>query len=88
MSSSTDSDQVAQRKANLEALKALGVEVYPGSFKIEAGVSVLVDDHGTAGSEALETAKLETRTAGRILSIRSFGKANFLVISDGQSKIQ
>ena len=88
MSSSNDSDQVAQRKANLEALKALGVEVYPGSFKIEAGVSVLVDEHGTSGSEALETAKLETRTAGRILSIRSFGKANFLVISDGQSKIQ
>lgn len=88
MSSSNDSDQVAQRKANLEALKALGVEVYPGSFKIEAGVSVLVDEHGTSDSEALETAKLETRTAGRILSIRSFGKANFLVISDGQSKIQ
>ena len=31
---------------------------------------------------------IETRTAGRILAIRSFGKANFLAISDGESQIQ
>jgi len=88
MSSLSDSDQVTQRRANLEALKALGVEVYPGSFKIKARVSALVDKHSPSNSEALEALKLETRTAGRILSIRSFGKANFLVISDGLSKIQ
>jgi len=28
------------------------------------------------------------RTAGRILAIRSFGKANFLVISDGRARVQ
>ena len=28
------------------------------------------------------------RTAGRILAIRSFGKANFLVLSDGQARLQ
>ena len=33
-------------------------------------------------------ARSPPRTAGRILAIRSFGKANFLVISDGRSKIQ
>ena len=31
---------------------------------------------------------LHTRTAGRILAIRSFGKANFLVLSDGRARIQ
>ena len=30
----------------------------------------------------------ETITSGRILAIRSFGKANFLAVSDGRSKIQ
>ena len=33
-------------------------------------------------------AGIHTRTAGRILAIRSFGKANFLVLSDGHSRIQ
>ena len=38
--------------------------------------------------EELETAAIQTRTAGRILAIRSFGKANFLVLSDGRATIQ
>ena len=33
-------------------------------------------------------AAIQTRTAGRILAIRSFGKANFLVLSDGRATIQ
>ncbi|HEY3884139.1 MAG TPA: lysine--tRNA ligase, partial [Vicinamibacterales bacterium] len=38
--------------------------------------------------DELEAERVETVSAGRILAIRSFGKANFLVISDGESKIQ
>ena len=37
---------------------------------------------------ALEHARVETTTAGRIISIRSFGKASFLVLSDGRQRIQ
>ena len=36
----------------------------------------------------LEAAQITTRTAGRILAMRSFGKANFLVLSDGKARIQ
>ena len=36
----------------------------------------------------LEAEKIQTTTAGRVLAIRSFGKANFLVISDGAARIQ
>ncbi len=42
---------------------------------------------GKTGDE-LTAERIETRTAGRILAIRSFGKANFLAISDGESQIQ
>ena len=36
----------------------------------------------------LEDTRVDTITSGRILGIRSFGKANFLVLSDGRSRIQ
>ena len=42
---------------------------------------------GRTGDE-LTAERIETRTAGRILAIRSFGKANFLALSDGESQIQ
>ena len=38
--------------------------------------------------EQLEAERPETAAAGRILAIRAFGKANFLVLSDGRRTIQ
>src|SRR5262249_49338442 len=38
--------------------------------------------------DELEADRVETVTSGRILGIRAFGKANFLVLSDGLGKIQ
>ena len=83
-----ESDQIQQRRANLEALRQLGVEAYPRTFDQGATVEALVALHGPASGEALEAAQPQARTAGRILGIRSFGKANFLVLSDGKTRIQ
>jgi lysyl-tRNA synthetase class 2 len=83
-----ESDQVAQRRANLEELKQLGVDVYPTRFDAQSTVADIVGAHGGATGEELEANHVPTRVAGRILSIRSFGKANFLVISDGRARIQ
>jgi lysyl-tRNA synthetase, class II len=51
-------------------------------------VSDLVRAHEATPVADLDAARVETTTAGRVLAIRSFGKANFLVISDGRSRIQ
>jgi lysyl-tRNA synthetase, class II len=83
-----DSDQVRQRRANFEALKALGVEPYPRTFDRTHTVQQLVAAYGERTGEQLTTERVETKTAGRILAIRSFGKANFVAISDGASQIQ
>jgi lysyl-tRNA synthetase class 2 len=88
MSTVQESDQVIQRRANLEELKKLGVEAYPRRFDIDASIDAIVAQHGSTAGEALETTRPQTRTAGRILSVRSFGKANFLVISDGRARVQ
>jgi lysyl-tRNA synthetase, class II len=88
MTEDRESDQIVQRRANFEALKALGVDAYPRRFDRTHTVHELVAAHSSTSSEALTAERIETKTAGRILAIRSFGKANFLVISDGTSKIQ
>jgi lysyl-tRNA synthetase class 2 len=83
-----ESDQLRQRRANFEELQKLGVEQYPHRFERTDTVSALAEAHSATAGEALEAAKIQTRTAGRVLAIRSFGKANFLAISDGKSQIQ
>jgi len=83
-----ESDQVVQRRANLEALKQLGIDPYPQRFDNAVPITHLVEEHGARTSEELTAAHITTRTAGRILAIRTFGKAGFLQLSDGRSRIQ
>ena len=84
---SSQDEQIQQRRSNLEALTALGIEIYPRTFARRHTISELVEAYGQRTHDELEAERIETITAGRILAIRAFGKANFLVISDGLSKV-
>ncbi len=86
--SSNEEAQVAQRRANLEGIVALGFRPYPNRFATTHTVSALVSAHTDTEAATLEATSVETVTAGRIVSIRSFGKASFLVLSDGRARIQ
>jgi lysyl-tRNA synthetase class 2 len=86
--SQEESDQVVQRRANLEALKQLGIDPYPQRFDNATPIARLVEEHGEKTGEELNATRITTRTAGRILAIRTFGKAGFLQLSDGRSRIQ
>ncbi|MCC7172337.1 MAG: lysine--tRNA ligase, partial [Planctomycetes bacterium] len=57
-------------------------------FTRTADLSAVVSRYEAWPAEELETAKPVERTAGRILGVRTFGKANFLVLSDGKSRLQ
>ena len=52
------------------------------------GDSQLVDAHTSTPAADLEAARVDTVAAGRIVSIRNFGKASFIVLSDGRSRLQ
>jgi len=88
MSETRESDQQEQRRANFNELIALGVDPYPHAFERTHTVQELVSAFGEKPGPELEAEKIQTVTAGRILAMRSFGKANFLVLSDGQARIQ
>src|SRR3954451_528658 len=83
-----ESDLLRQRRENFEELIRLGVDPYPRQFERTHTIDELVAAHTAKAADALEAEKPRARTAGRILAIRSFGKANFLVLSDGRERIQ
>src|SRR5262249_44179592 len=85
---SSQEEQLQQRQSNLDALAKLGVEIYPHAFERRDSISELVDAYSQRTRDQLDAEKIATVTSGRVLAIRSFGKANFLAISDGRSRIQ
>jgi lysyl-tRNA synthetase class 2 len=88
MTQDRESDLLRQRRANFDELARMGIDPYPRKFERTDTIADLVAAHGGKSKEELEGAAIHTRTAGRILAIRSFGKANFLVLSDGAERIQ
>src|SRR3712207_2094465 len=83
-----ESDLLRQRRQHFQELLTLGVDPYPVRFDRSHTVAEVVQQHGGRSGEELEAEGPVVRTAGRILAIRSFGKANFLVISDGEARVQ
>jgi lysyl-tRNA synthetase class 2 len=86
--STDESDQVIQRRANLEELRKLGVDPYPRRFEGGVQIGALVAEHGAKTAQELEAPRINVRTSGRILAIRGFGKAGFLQLSDGIARVQ
>jgi lysyl-tRNA synthetase class 2 len=85
---SNEEAQIAQRRANLDALIELGVSPYPNRFETTDTVSALVETRGVSAAADLEATRVETVTAGRVVGVRSFGKTSFFVLSDGRERIQ
>ena len=83
-----ESDLLRQRRDNFQELIRLGVDPYPKQFERTHTATDLVTAFDSRSHDELEAEHVQTRTAGRIMAIRSFGKANFLAISDGAARIQ
>ncbi|MBM64451.1 MAG: lysine--tRNA ligase [Acidobacteria bacterium] len=88
MSESRENDQLVQRRNNLTEITKLGVPIYPGAFRCTGSVLEIVTEHSETDGNTLDSDHVNLATAGRILIVRNFGKARFLVISDGLSRLQ
>ncbi|MBC8033393.1 MAG: lysine--tRNA ligase [Chitinophagaceae bacterium] len=80
------SEQEIIRREKLEELKKLGIDAYPAPLYPVNNSAANIRDHfkGEANKEAFSDVCL----AGRIMSVRDMGKANFAVIQDSTGKIQ
>ncbi|HEX5069524.1 MAG TPA: lysine--tRNA ligase [Vicinamibacterales bacterium] len=85
---SNEAEQTAQRLAKLKAIESLDVATYPNQFDRSASVSDVRAAHDAKTGEVLDADHVTVRVAGRILGMRAFGKANFVVLSDGRARLQ
>jgi hypothetical protein len=76
------------RRKKAEELKAMGVTLYPAGYHCDLAISEALEQFGGLDAEALDQDKSAYAIAGRILSIRDFGKASFIHISDRTGRIQ
>ena len=79
---------IQQRFKKLDEISQMGVRPYAGRYEVTASAQGLLDGNGSASKEDLEQTKVNASLAGRIVALRSFGKACFAHIQDGSGRIQ
>jgi lysyl-tRNA synthetase, class II len=84
----SETELLRNRRENLKRVADLGFSTSPLRFDIAATVSEIRERFGGADGERLDREKPEVATAGRVLALRSAGKAGFLDLSDGRSRLQ
>ncbi|HTY42179.1 MAG TPA: lysine--tRNA ligase [Thermoanaerobaculia bacterium] len=84
----SESDLLRNRRQNLEKVGELGFSASPLRFDIGATVSDVRARYGAVDGEGLEREKPAVATAGRVLALRTAGKAGFLDLSDGRERVQ
>ena len=83
----TDSEQVAQRRAKLSALREAG-NPFPNDFRPDSEAASLLEKFGNEENDALEANPVEVRIAGRLMTRRVMGKAAFAHVRDESGDIQ
>ncbi len=84
----SDSDLLRNRRENLRRVEELGFSTSVLAFAVGASVSEIRARFGETDGESLDRGKPAVTTAGRVLALRTAGKAGFLDLSDGRARVQ
>ena len=85
MVQSTLSEQEIVRREKLKELEALGINPYPAPlFEVTHTAKEIKENFSEEKQEAYKSVSL----AGRVMSVRDMGKANFAVLQDSTGRIQ
>jgi lysyl-tRNA synthetase, class II len=79
---------IANRRAKLPLLRELGIDPYPGRFRVDTSVTEVRERFDQTPAQALQDDPPQVRLAGRVQAIRGHGKAAFVDLSDGRTRIQ
>ncbi len=85
---SEENNQVAQRAGKVRALREAGIEPYGGRFEGKTALIEITTKYGETQKEHLEANAPAYRIAGRIVSLRRFGKAAFAHLRDASGQLQ
>jgi len=76
------------RRARLEALRGQGIDPFPARVEPVERIAAVRARIGDRDAEALEAAKERAAVAGRVMSLRSFGKLRFFDLLEDGVKLQ
>ncbi len=83
-----DNQILSQRREKAEALAALGVNLYSNTFKPANKVGQLLPKGENLAAESAEPGSPGYSIAGRVMSMRKFGKAAFCHLADTTGRMQ
>lgn len=79
---------ILQRIKKLKELRSLGINPYSNTFRVNSSTKDIAEKYGVLPPEELEAKQCRCAVAGRIVALRSFGKAAFAHLQDNEGKIQ
>ena len=79
---------IQDRKKKADALRDMGVNLYPAGYDIDMTAANALEKFGQVDTKTLEARQETFSMAGRIMSLRNFGKACFIHIKDATGRIQ
>ena len=85
---SEESQVLRQRKQKAEELRQAGVELYPNDFRVQDRLADIKHRYEDKSAEVPEEEERIFVCAGRIMSMRSFGRATFMHIKDESGLLQ
>jgi len=77
-----------QRIKKLDELRKEGINPYPNNFRVDTTTKQIREAFGKMTKEEIERVEDRYVLAGRIMSIRNFGKAAFFHLQDRSGKLQ
>ena len=86
--SAAQSQVLQQRKEKAAFLEDAGVNLFPNDFRKTRDIASVLQDYDHLPGQDLEQDTSEFALAGRIVALRSFGKATFLHIQDHSGRMQ
>jgi lysyl-tRNA synthetase, class II len=85
---SLEQSLLEQRANRIREIEQLGFHPYGRRFDFSHTLDEVVSRYASETGEALESSKPPVRVCGRIQAIRRMGKAGFVALQQGQSKLQ
>lgn len=79
---------IQERIKKLERLREAGIEPYGFPFDVKDRASEVFKKYSEKSKEVLDENRLNCTVAGRIITLRDFGKAAFAHVQDSTGKIQ
>jgi len=77
-----------ERMQKAEQMEEAGISIYPNGYSVPDHIQDLMEKYANTSSEELEAEHQPFTVAGRIMSVRSFGKSIFMHLLDAEAKLQ